>query len=119
MPHGLPVSLTELMLEPSNSITQITELFIRLNANLFLSFSIKMNGKRKLNVPAGGVVTFGSTPPPIPLYQGPVDRPIIAKMLSNGESVSPILGNSSPGSPFTGPNESWSANGQRVTKRCS
>ena len=61
--------------------------FTQTNVNLYLRFSEVEKGRKKFNVPAGGVVTFGSTPPPGPLYTGPTDRPIIRKMLAAGEPV--------------------------------
>jgi hypothetical protein len=45
--------------------------FTRTNAKLYLRFSEVEKGRKKFNVSAGGVVTFGSTPPPGALYTGP------------------------------------------------
>jgi len=61
--------------------------FSQTNAKLYLRFSAVQKGRKTFNVPAGGVVAFGSTPPPAHLYTGPTDRPIIRKMLAAGQSV--------------------------------
>jgi hypothetical protein len=50
------------------------ELFRRVDARLFLRFAPAAWGKRAVNKVAGGVVTFGATPPPVPLYAGPTGR---------------------------------------------
>ncbi len=65
--------LAELAADTSN-LGAIGELFQRLNARLFLRFVEIQPNKRKLNKVAGGVVTFGSSPPPVGLYQGPTGR---------------------------------------------
>jgi hypothetical protein len=93
--------------------------FTQTNAKLYLRFSEVEKGRKKFNVPAGGVVTFGSTPPPGALYTGPTDRPIIRKMLAAGEPVTAppervALGDSNAGQDVIG-----SANVQRGTKRCT
>jgi hypothetical protein len=49
-------------------------LFQRLNAKFYLRFAGRKWGKRTVNQMTSGVVTFGSTPPPIPLHDGPTDR---------------------------------------------
>lgn len=105
--------------DPDTDHKRIAELFARVDAKLYLGFRVATRGKRKLNVPAGGVLTFGTAPPPVPLYQGPVDRPVIKKMIAAGEPVSPILGDVLPGASPSDPDEEWSANGQRVTSRCT
>jgi len=93
--------------------------FSQTNAKLYLRFSAVQKGRKTFNVPAGGVVTFGSTPPPAHLYTGPTDRPIIRKMLAAGQSViaHPVcvaLGYLNAGQDVIG-----SANVQRVTRRCT
>jgi hypothetical protein len=47
--------------------------FAQTNAKLYLRFSEVEKGRRTFSVPAGGVVTVGSTPPPGALYTGPTD----------------------------------------------
>jgi hypothetical protein len=59
----------ELAADPTN-LGAIGELFWRLNARLFLKF----REVRTMNRVAGGVMTFGATPPPVPLYEGPTGR---------------------------------------------
>jgi hypothetical protein len=44
------------------------------NLRLFLRFEQMEVKNRKLNKLASGVVTFGSAPPPITLYEGPTGR---------------------------------------------
>lgn len=51
-----------------------TQLFQKTNARLFLHFQPMHVKKRVLNKVAGGVVTFGSAPPPINIYGGPTGR---------------------------------------------
>jgi hypothetical protein len=112
-------TLSEAAKNPNADYKQTTELFRRVDAKVYFGFRIVMKGKQKLNVPSGGILTFGKMPPPIPLYEGPVDRPIIRKMIAAGEAVSPISGNVSPGTPLSDSNEERSAKGQRVTSHCT
>ncbi|QDU19845.1 recombinase family protein [Urbifossiella limnaea] len=93
--------------------------FARTNANLYLRFSEVVKGRKTFNVPAGGVVTFGSAAPPGPLYTGPTDRPIIRKMLAAGEPVTASPGRVTPGDSNAGQDVTGSANVQRGTRRCS
>jgi len=44
------------------------------NARLFLRFQRVLVKKRVLNKLCGGVVTFGTAPPPVELYRGPTVR---------------------------------------------
>src|SRR5262249_29526542 len=53
------------------------ELFRQVNVRLFLRFEEVRLKKRKVNRVAGGVVTFGSAPPPIRPYEGPTGRRMI------------------------------------------
>jgi hypothetical protein len=50
------------------------EVFRQLNARLFLRFKEVQQKNRSVNKVAGGVVTFGSSPPPVTLYEGPTGR---------------------------------------------
>jgi len=93
--------------------------FNRTNAKLYLRFSEVEKGRTKFNAPAGGVVTFGSTPPPGPMYTGPTDRPIIRKMLAAGESVTATAVCVTPGDSNAGQDVIGSANVQRGTRRCT
>ena len=52
----------------------VARLFQQLNARLFLRFTEGRWKKRIVNKIAGGVVTFGVTPPPVALYEGRTDR---------------------------------------------
>jgi hypothetical protein len=51
-----------------------SEVFRQLNARLFLRFKEVQPKNRRVNKVAGGVVTFGSSPPPVTLYEGPTGR---------------------------------------------
>jgi len=64
--------MTELATDPAN-FEAIGTLFAGVNARLF-SFVQDNWGKRKVNRVAGGMVTFGTTPPPIKLYEEPTGR---------------------------------------------
>jgi hypothetical protein len=48
--------------------------FAGTNAKLYLRFAEVEKGRQTFNIPAGGVLTFGSAPPPGSLYTGPTDR---------------------------------------------
>jgi hypothetical protein len=65
--------LTALAEAPAN-LEAIGKLFDHTNARLFLSFREVQPKNRKLNVVAGGVVTFGTSTPPVKLYEGPTGR---------------------------------------------
>jgi hypothetical protein len=58
--------MTELAADPTN-LGAVGELFRRVNARLFLSFREERLKTRVVNRVAGGVLTFGATPPPVPL----------------------------------------------------
>jgi len=93
--------------------------FAQANAKLYLRFAQRVKGRQTHNVPASGVVTFGSTTPPGPLYTGPTDRVIIRKMLADGKPVTVASGDSPLGHSDGGQDVSGSANVQRGTKRCT
>jgi hypothetical protein len=65
--------LVELAADDTN-LGLIGELFRKTNVTLFLSFEEVQPNKRKINQIAGGVVTFGTSPPPVTLYEGPTGR---------------------------------------------
>jgi hypothetical protein len=50
------------------------KLFGQLQARLFLRFGEVRGKKRTFNKVTGGVVTFGETPAPVVLYEGPTGR---------------------------------------------
>ena len=68
--------LGDLATDPEN-LESIGELFRRMDVRLFLRFRQAAWGKRTVNRVAGGVVTFGVTPPPVPLYEGPTSRRLL------------------------------------------
>jgi len=110
--------LTELADAADADVTAVGALFARVDVKLYLRFRREERGRQAKNVPAGGVLTFGSTPPPVPLYEGPVDRPVIKRMIAAGEPVSSVPGNVSPGEFVTGQSVGGSANVKRGTTRC-
>ena len=71
--------LADLAADTSN-LGAIGELFHRLNTRLFLRFEEVQPNKRKLNRVAGGVVTFGTSPPPVSLYEGPAGHRALRDM---------------------------------------
>ena len=95
------------------------ELFGGVNARLFLKFRAEARGEKTIQTPNGGVLTFGSTPPPGPLYDGPTGRTILRVRMAAGEPVAATPEGVPPGSPGPGPEANWSANMQRGTSRCS
>lgn len=116
---GVLERLTASVSQGTTDWSVVSDVFRQTNAKLYLRFAEVENGRRKLNVPSGGVMTFGSTPPPGPLYTGPTDRTIIRKMLAAGESVTAIPECVTPGDSNAGQDVIRSANVQRGTRRCT
>jgi hypothetical protein len=111
--------LAELADDPGADSAAVGRLVSQIDAKLYLRFREVEQGSRKVNVPAGGVLSFGSAPPPAPMYNGLTDRAIVRKAVVAGESASLILGHGALGQPKTGPEDQWSAKVQRVTRRCT
>ena len=65
--------MATLATKPEN-LAAVGELFTRLNARMFFRFALANWGNRAVNRVSSGVVTFGATLPPIPLYDGPTGR---------------------------------------------
>jgi hypothetical protein len=82
---GLLDRLADLADRPSN-LSGIGELFAALNVRLFLRFRVEECGKRDVNRIAGGVVTFGGTPPPVTLYEGPTSRRRVQALVTSLDS---------------------------------
>ena len=59
----------------------VGEVFRQLNARLFLQFEQVQPNKRRINKVAGGLVTFGTSPPPVSLYEGPTGRRALQGMV--------------------------------------
>jgi hypothetical protein len=83
--------LEELAADPEN-VAAIGELFARLNARMYLRFRETAWGKRSVNRVSGGVVTFGATPPPVPLYEGPTSRRQLQGSIATGPKSAAIEG---------------------------
>ena len=79
--------IADLAEDPAN-LESIGQLFARLNVRLFLKFEEVQQKKRRINKVAGGVVTFGASPPPIPLYEGPTGRRALQSRVNIEASVS-------------------------------
>ncbi len=65
--------LTDLAADFEN-YAAISEVFQQVNVRLFMRFQEVQEKKRKLNKLVSGVVTFGSAPHPITIYEGPTGR---------------------------------------------
>jgi len=109
--------LSELAAGSDADLSAVGNLFRGLEARLYLRFEVLEQGRQTINVPAGGVLTFGSTPPPVNMYTGPTGRAIIRKMLADGVLVtaSPVC--VAPRSSNSGQDVIGSANVKRGTMR--
>jgi hypothetical protein len=65
--------MTDLAASPCD-LGGVGQLFRELKARMFLRFMEARWKKRVVNKVAGSVVTFGATPPPVALYEGPTGR---------------------------------------------
>jgi hypothetical protein len=110
--------LTDLAASPQDHAA-IGELFRSVDVRLYLRFASVKQRVREVQKVAGGVLTFGSTPPPMPLYEGPTDRAILQKRLRNSEPVSSTGLEYTEISQGADREDKWSANVQRGTSRCS
>jgi hypothetical protein len=68
-------------------LTGVGRLFRELNARMFLRFTEVLQNKRTINKVAGGVVTFGASPPPVALYEGPTGRRHVKGPAASEEAV--------------------------------
>jgi hypothetical protein len=80
--------LADLAAEPS-ALGDVGELFRRLKARMFFRFAEGRWKKRAVTRLAGGIVTFGSTPPPVALYEGPTGRRYIKGPTAPEEAAGP------------------------------
>jgi hypothetical protein len=113
------VRLSDLAASGTSDYANLAALLKDLNVRLFLKFASVKTGRRVRHVPNGGVLTFGSSQPPIMLYDGPTDRAIVRRRLAKGEPVIAGLGIVSPDVSNAGSDVSGSGNVKRVTMRCS
>jgi hypothetical protein len=111
--------LAELADTTADEYGHIGKLIQKVGAKLYPRFGQVNRGRQQRNVMVGGVLTFGSAPPPGPLYDGPVDKAALRQKLAAGEAVSPVLGCCTPGSSNAGPEVGRLANVQRGTRRCT
>ncbi len=82
--------LTDLAAAP-HGLASAGRLFRQLNARVFLRFAEGHWKSRVVNRVAGGVVTFGSTPPPVVLYDGPTDRRKVKALAAADGMAAPEL----------------------------
>jgi hypothetical protein len=80
----------------SSDLGSVGNLFWDLNARMFLRFRKVPWKKRVVNKLASGVITFGATPPPVPIYKGPTGR----KHLSAPAADPAAAGHNSHESPY-------------------
>lgn len=78
-----------------NNLASITQAFGLVNARLYLAFQPVQEGKRTLNKISAGMLTFGATPPPIMLYEGPTGRRALATQTTAALSAAVAEGNGS------------------------
>jgi len=110
----------ELAANTAESATATTELFRALDVKLYVHFETVTQGRRELNIQRGGVLTFGSTSPPLPLYEGPTDKGIIRKRMADGEQSSLLAGFAAEcGCDNKDGLEGKSGNVQRGTRSCT
>ena len=62
------------LVQDERNLAAIGEAIRLVNVRLFLAFEPVQVKKRTLNKISRGVVTFGTAPPPVPLYEGPTGR---------------------------------------------
>jgi len=111
--------LGELVSAPARAWDAVGEAFRLVDVKLYLRFKQVTKGRQTTAVPAGGIVTFGSVPPPVPLYDGPTDRAHVARLLADGKPVTATPEKCSLGDSNDGQNVTGSANVQRGTRRCT
>jgi hypothetical protein len=80
--------LPQLAADDTN-MSAIADTFRLVNVQLFLKFQAMQVKNRILNKIAGGILTFGATPAPIPLYAGPT-----AHIQIKGESAATVAAGS-------------------------
>lgn len=66
------------LLSQAENLAAVGAAFEMVNARMYLGFTTKKITKRTVNKVSRGLVTFGKTPPPIPLYAGPTGRRALA-----------------------------------------
>jgi hypothetical protein len=69
---------------PSEDYLAVGELFRQVNVKLFARFRAVPVQKRVLNKLVGGVVTFGSSAPPVEVYSGPTARQRLTSPAAQG-----------------------------------
>jgi hypothetical protein len=87
------------------------------DAKLYLRFRAEARGRRVVTRPVGGVVTLGSTEPPVSVYGGQTDKAYVRRVLAAaGGEVPPEL---TPCGCEPGAEVGSSGNLQRLTRRCT
>ena len=86
------------------------------DARLYLRFEAVRHGRQRRSRVAGGVLTLGSHPPPVAVYDGPTDRAFVLKALAAGRVLSSTPDGCSCNAE---PGDGMSGVVQRLTWRCS
>jgi hypothetical protein len=73
--------------QKADDTAALEQLFNSLNLRLFFQFRKEQLTKRIVNKVAGGMITFGNTEPPVPLYGGPTDVKSVKTALESGENL--------------------------------
>jgi hypothetical protein len=95
----------------------VQDLVRRADAKLYLRFRVGSRGRQAVSRPSGGVLTLGSAPPPVPVYEGPTDKAYVrAALAKSGGAFPPEL---APCPCDPGPEVGLSGNRQRLTMRCT
>ena len=77
------------LLSQRDNMASVTAAFNLVNARMYLGFTKKQKTKRTVNKVSRGLVTFGNTPPPIPLYTGPTGRRALQANMATALAASP------------------------------
>jgi hypothetical protein len=104
--------LTDLAADPKN-YAAISDVFRQVNVRLFLRYEKVKVKKRTLNQLVSGVVTFGSAPPPITIYEGPTGRREIKSPVSSEDT-----GQCSPRTPLRPEHSGPGWEGNSLGNRC-
>lgn len=93
--------LPELLSQQEN-MAAVTAAFHLVNARMYLGFTKQKKTKRTVNKVSRGLLTFGNTPPPIPLYTGPTGRRALQANMAVALTASPAGGVPLPDRMVTG-----------------
>lgn len=69
------------LLASTDQQSSCIELFKMVNAFLYVGFTSTKKGGKKANLVNGGIVTLGSSTPPVQIYHGPTEKGIVKDIL--------------------------------------